>query len=287
MTEQAPSKDRVAELRSLFDEAGRWATRNAFGRAHTEELFRIVEALRRERNASAVVAGNALTELHDKCTAHEPRLLHGIPRDRAIWICSICNGWNHVRDKFCTHTHLANAEGGSPVNMLVDTSSHPPADLRALIGDDAYAATFQSMAQYRSALLAASSQPPVMVPIGHYGMPAPIHLAGELPPLTDVYVAEELQTRPAQPPVPVPVGLPSLFREIRNLLGRTAECFDEEEVEFGDISEMLSKLCEQPFCPKCGPTVMNCEWRCCKCGADMKDGLPPAAYSTSTKGEVP
>lgn len=39
----------------------------------------------------------------------------------------------------------------------------PPAALRSLIADDAYAATFQTMAQYRSALLAASAQPPPVV----------------------------------------------------------------------------------------------------------------------------
>lgn len=27
------------------------------------------------------------------------------PKDVPIWICSVCNGWNHVQDKFCTHTH--------------------------------------------------------------------------------------------------------------------------------------------------------------------------------------
>lgn len=73
MTDPVPSKDRVAELRALFDEAGRWDTRHAFRRAHTAELFRIIDMLRRERDASATVAGRALTELHDKCTAPEPR----------------------------------------------------------------------------------------------------------------------------------------------------------------------------------------------------------------------
>lgn len=27
------------------------------------------------------------------------------PRDVPIWICSVCGGWNHLQDKFCTHTH--------------------------------------------------------------------------------------------------------------------------------------------------------------------------------------
>lgn len=79
-------------------------------------------------------------------------------------------------------------------------------------------------------------------------------------------------------PPAVPRGLPTLFRDIRHLLGRLAECFDESEEELRDIRDMISELCAQPFCPKCGPAVMSSTWRCCKCGADMSDGLPPIAY---------
>jgi hypothetical protein len=46
------------------------------------------------------------------CTYSPPGLLHAAPRDRSIWICSVCNGWNHVRDTFCTHTHA----GSQPAN---------------------------------------------------------------------------------------------------------------------------------------------------------------------------
>jgi hypothetical protein len=46
------------------------------------------------------------------CTYSPPGLLHAAPRDRPIWICSVCNGWNHVRDTFCTHTHA----GPQPAN---------------------------------------------------------------------------------------------------------------------------------------------------------------------------
>jgi hypothetical protein len=96
-----------------------------------------------------------------------------------------------------------------------------------------------------------------------------------------------LYTRAAQPPSPAPAGLPALFTEIRHLLGRLSECFDEKEEEHKDIGAMLSALSAQPFCPKCGPAVMSAEWRCCKCGSDMRDGLPPIAYSSSTKCGAP
>lgn len=49
-------------------------------------------------------------------------------------------------------------------NALPTRPSPPAVALRSLIADDAYAATFQSMAQYRAALLAASAQPPGALP---------------------------------------------------------------------------------------------------------------------------
>lgn len=30
---------------------------------------------------------------------------HGVQYDVLGWICSVCNGWNHSRDRLCAHTH--------------------------------------------------------------------------------------------------------------------------------------------------------------------------------------
>lgn len=103
MNEQVPSKDQLA----------------------TELYGAIKYAPGKVISIHRALANRILTALR---AVHEPGLLHGVPRDRAIWICSVCNGWNHVRDKFCTHTHAANAEGGAPVNMLVADSAQPPCD---------------------------------------------------------------------------------------------------------------------------------------------------------------
>jgi hypothetical protein len=39
--------------------------------------------------------------------AQPPRNVHGLIYDRDGWVCSVCHGWNHSRDKHCTHTHRA------------------------------------------------------------------------------------------------------------------------------------------------------------------------------------
>ena len=38
-------------------------------------------------------------------TSDEPTP-HGVIYDRLGWLCSVCGGWNHARDKLCTHTHV-------------------------------------------------------------------------------------------------------------------------------------------------------------------------------------
>jgi len=51
------------------------------------------------------------------------------PRDVPIWICSVCGGWNHVQNRFCTHTHAVTAEKASGAT----TCNHPP-EARGLTG---------------------------------------------------------------------------------------------------------------------------------------------------------
>lgn len=78
--EQAPSKKwDWTLLREHWDKGRGWM------RSHTEALFnetarlqRELDAARREADTSAKVAGKALTELHDKCSAHEPKSEHGV-----------------------------------------------------------------------------------------------------------------------------------------------------------------------------------------------------------------
>lgn len=43
--------------------------------------------------------------LPDETSPNEPTP-HGVIYDRLGWVCSICGGWNHARDKGCTHTHI-------------------------------------------------------------------------------------------------------------------------------------------------------------------------------------
>jgi Lar family restriction alleviation protein len=39
---------------------------------------------------------------------------YGVPRDRPIWICSVCNGWNHAQYRFCTNTHALKKDAAPP-----------------------------------------------------------------------------------------------------------------------------------------------------------------------------
>lgn len=73
MNEQVASNTRLSQLRELFEERriGCRPVHRNWTTAHTEELFRIAEALQRERDMSATVAGRALTELHEKVTTDQ------------------------------------------------------------------------------------------------------------------------------------------------------------------------------------------------------------------------
>jgi hypothetical protein len=128
--EQAPSKEQFfhpsvpAALRRAGEELDFIAASALEAQAAEIESLRHRLSVAYDRKYELNEELNALRAANR--ASNEPGLLHGVPRDRAIWICSVCNGWNHLRDKFCTHTHAANAEGGAPVNMLVADSAQPP-----------------------------------------------------------------------------------------------------------------------------------------------------------------
>jgi hypothetical protein len=72
-TEQRPSKEWMPSPKRYFLNAPKEEPGTCFVKNDDyAELWRRYEALRRERDTSATVAGRALTELHEKVTAHEP-----------------------------------------------------------------------------------------------------------------------------------------------------------------------------------------------------------------------
>lgn len=86
--------------------------------AKLEAADRLVEAA----ESQAADLGHTDTYLLDCAAAyrnpqpagvHSPDFFgrpHNVEYDKLGWICSVCNGWNHSRDRLCTHTHGHPAE---------------------------------------------------------------------------------------------------------------------------------------------------------------------------------
>jgi len=74
MTDPVPSKEWMPSPKRYFLNAPKEEPGTCFVKNDDyAELWRRYEALLRERNTAASVAGSALIELHEKVTSHEPQ----------------------------------------------------------------------------------------------------------------------------------------------------------------------------------------------------------------------
>lgn len=89
--------------------------------ARDREIERLRAALAglKDLTCGECVPCNRINAEIDKALSGEPASGHGIIYDRPGWLCSICGGWNHLRDSHCTHTHaVRSAEKASESRFL-------------------------------------------------------------------------------------------------------------------------------------------------------------------------
>jgi hypothetical protein len=198
---------------------------------------------------------------HDLYPSASSPLLHGVPRDRAIWICSICNGWNNVRDKFCTHTHAANADGGSPVNMLVNASPQPPAG-------EPPAEREQFNPPWRAEGFAIYDRSNNLVV--HVGITGNRSFSGEKLERMAQMIADVVN-RAAQPPVPEP----HVIKQIEHALQDNPAGISREMSDYirGCISDYRHALTKEPSRDLLayGYAPGNYMSNCLSCGQNMQD----------------